>query len=362
MSHRLLKITSNGELDLPVTLISVRKSALYCFAFVAVLTACGRDSDQPREFSTSGPVMGTQYHLTIVLKEPITNGDQLPVITSVFDAVNAQFSTYQKDSDISKFNQSTSTEWFESSFEFCSGLQEALAISALTAGAFDPTVGRLVNLWGFGPDGIRSQAPTDSEVDTALRTTGFHHLHTQCDRNEIRKDRVGLFVDLSGYAKGLAVDRAAETLDENHITDYLVELGGEIRVRGKNAKQQPWRIAIEKPTDDERTAQNVLRVTNVAVATSGDYRNFFSHDGNRYSHAIDPETGKPVAHQTASVSVVAERAAYADAMATALLVMGHKKGFEFAESHQIAAYFLVRGKNELDAIATTAFAPYVEEH
>ena len=181
-------------------------------------------------------------------------------------------------------------------------------------------------------------------------------LHTDCDKNMIQKDHPKIYVDLSGYAKGLAIDEVARLLDDRGYSNYMAELGGEIRVHGQNANQAPWRIAIEKPDGGDREAQSVIHISKGSVATSGDYRNYFEHDGIRYSHTIDPRTGRPVTHQLASVTVVSEEAAFADAMATALLVLGPDEGFAFAERENIAAYFLLRRASVIEEMRTTSFA------
>ena len=177
----------------------------------------------------------------------------------------------------------------------------------------------------------------------------------------LRKSLPETYVDLSAYAKGYAVDRVAEHLQDEGVTNYLVELGGELRFAGHNSKSQNWAIAIEKPDSLRRSVQSIVRPSGGALATSGDYRNFFEFEGQRYSHTIDPRTGRPVTHNAASVTVINESAAYADAIATALLVMGPEKGFEFAESHGIAALFLIRAGEEYTERVTTWFSAAIEE-
>ena len=208
----------------------------------------------------------------------------------------------------------------------------------------------------FGADELVLKPPPSEQIALALKTTGYEKLHTDCDRRMIRKDHPELYVDLSGYAKGLAIDAVAGFLDERRQQNYMAELGGEIRVRGHNGSQIPWRIAIEKPDGGDRSVQSVFQISNGAVATSGNYRNYFEHEGVRYSHLIDARTGHPVTHQLASVTVVSEEAAFADAMATALLVLGPDEGFAFAERENIAAYFLLRRASVIEEMTTTSFA------
>jgi thiamine biosynthesis lipoprotein len=258
--------------------------------------------------------------------------------------------------ELSLFNTSQSTDWQAASLELCLSVKESLAISAMTGGAFDITVGPLVNLWGFGPDGAIVSPPSDEQIAAARTRVGFGHLHADCTKPAVRKDLARLYIDLSAYAKGYAVDRVAELLDQRDVSNYLVEIGGELKVSGHNADGQPWAVAIEEPLDEERRVHTVIRLTDRAVATSGDYRNFFEFDERRYSHEIDTRTGRPVTHSLASVTVIADTAAYADGMATALMVLGPKEGLELARSRNIAALFLVRTPSGFIEHATPAFA------
>jgi thiamine biosynthesis lipoprotein len=171
----------------------------------------------------------------------------------------------------------------------------------------------------------------------------------------MRKRHADMYVDLSGWAKGLAVDRLANLLDERGLTDYLVEIGGELRVRGHNAEERKWAIAVEAPSTTMRRPQSLLRLSNTSVATSGDYRNYFDHDGQHYSHTIDARTGRPVDHNLAAVTVIDDSAAFADAMATALLVLGPEDGPALAENLGLAGYFLVRNETGIRELTTTEF-------
>ncbi|MDH5499966.1 MAG: FAD:protein FMN transferase, partial [Gammaproteobacteria bacterium] len=233
--------------------------------------------------------------------------------------------------------------------------------SEKTSGAFDITVGPLVNLWGFGPDGIVRSPPPDREIETAKTRVGYSHLQADCSKPAIRKDIPRLYLDLSAYAKGYAVDRISELLDKMEIADYLVEIGGEMKLRGFNAEKQKWAVAIEAPLQNERQVQRIFRITNQSVATSGDYRNFFESNGQIFSHTIDTRTGRPVRHGLASVTVVAETTAIADALATALLVLGPEDGMMLAQREGLAAYFLIRTSGGIEAKMSPAFALIGEE-
>ena len=179
-------------------------------------------------------------------------------------------------------------------------VHESIEFGDLTDGAFDITVGPLVNLWGFGPDDARDEPPSIAAIDAAMSATGRQHLHADCRIPAIRKDHADLHIDLSAYAKGLAADNIAALLDKESITNYLIEIGGDLRARGRNASNAKWRIAIERPGQPGNAVEKIIHIQDLSVATSGDYRNFFEFEGRRYSHTIDPRTGWSVTHNLAS--------------------------------------------------------------
>lgn len=300
--------------------------------------------------------MGTTF--SIVLVDPandIGKGQLQDRIAETLERVDGLASTWLVDSEISAFNANASTEWIPVSSELCMAFEHALEISQLSDGAFDITVGPLVNLWGFGPDGDVTEPPPADALQSVMQYVGYEALQTRCDQPAVRKSFGNIYVDLSGWAKGYAVDELAELLDDHALENYLVEIGGELRVRGHNAQSQKWAIAVEAPSTTSRKPHSVVRVTNTSVATSGDYRNFFDHDGKHYSHTIDARTGWPVSHDLAAVTVVSESAAFADAMATALLVLGPQAGPQLAKDLGIAGYFLVRNKTGIEALTTPRF-------
>jgi thiamine biosynthesis lipoprotein len=306
-----------------------------------LIAGCG-DTRLP-EYELTGPVMGTSFSVKLVDPPAGTDLDVLgAAIKERLEDIEDRFSTWRPASELSKVNAALTTDWIPVSAEFCSMLAEAIDLSRQTNGAFDVTVGPLVLLWGFGPEAMRSAPPGDELVAEARNSVGFEKLDTDCSVPAIRKALPGVSIDFSAFAKGFAVDKTAELLDDNAIGNYLVEIGGELCATGHNADSKAWAIAIEKPDPASRSVQSVVRVTGHCMATSGDYRNFFEHDGIRYSHTIDPATGQPVRHDTASVTVIADSAANADGIATALLVMGADNGMAYADSANLAAYFLVR--------------------
>ncbi len=324
------------------------------FALIA-LGACGRQARLP-EVELSGGAMGTTFNIVLIAPGDDVADDKLrDGIATTLDRIDALASTWREDSELARFNADRSTDWIDVSSEFCDVIDEALQVSRLSDGAFDITVGPLVNLWGFGSESDAREPPEAALVEAAMDYVGYDGIETRCNEPAMRKRHPDMYLDLSGWAKGHAVDRLAELLDETGLRNYLVEIGGELRVRGHNAEKRKWAIAVEAPSTTTRRPHSVLRVTDTSVATSGDYRNYFDHDGKHYSHTIDARTGRPVDHDLAAVTVVNESAAFADAMATALLVLGPEKGPSLAEDLGIAGYFLVRNGGGIREMTTTKF-------
>lgn len=329
-------------------------------ALLTALVACGDSARERPVQELVGSTMGTTFSVKVVA--PPENLD-LPAlqrdIQAVLDGINNAMSTYLDDSELSRFNASDSVDWIEVSPELCHAVEAARVVSEFTGGAFDVTVGPLVNLWGFGPSESAFEPPGNDTLTAAMQDIGYTKLGVDCTMPALRKASAGVYVDLSAFAKGYAVDQVAELLDARELPDYLVEIGGEMRMRGNNTRSEPWAIAIETPDRSARTVQTVVHLSDAAMATSGDYRNFFEHEGRFYSHTIDPRTGYPVAHNGASVTVVADTAAFADAAATALLVLGPDAGMELAEQQSIAAYFLLRLGSEFEERMSSLFATKV---
>jgi len=311
----------------------------------------------PGSIEFGGGTMGTSF--SVKLPGAANDFDEATLragVVGVLDDVNRMMSTYMPESEISQFNASASTDWHTVSKEFCESVAASIALSELTNGAFDITAGPLVNLWGFGPEETTFGPPDDQDVEAARSKVGFRHLETDCSIPALRRDIPGLTLDMSAMGKGYAADRVAEILVELGATDYMVEVGGEIRVGGSNAKGKEWAIGIEIPRAGKREPYAIVHLTNVAVATSGDYRNFFEYEGVRYSHEIDTHTGYPVTHELAAVSIIAESGARADALATALLVMGPEAGLELASRENIAALFLTRTATGVEESSSPRFA------
>ena len=310
-------------------------------AVLALLPLLACTGEAPVAITLSGSTMGTQFNVTIV-DDSFDRAGLQDQIVDTLERVEQMLSTYRPESEISHFNRQLSTDWIPVSLPFCDSVEKAQALSDLTAGAFDITVAPLVNLWGFGADGIVAEPPSETMIRQKLAAVGYARLQTDCTVPALRKGVAELQLDMSAFGKGLAVDWVARALDEAGIVNYLVEVGGELRLRGHSSREQDWAVGIEAPLPDQRKPHAVVRLTDAAMATSGDYRNFFEAGGQRYSHTIDSRTGKPVTHALASVTVVDAVGHRADALATALLVMGPDAGMQLAIDHGLAVLFLVR--------------------
>lgn len=299
--------------------------------------------------------MGTTYHITVI-------ADQLPPsdieqqIDQLLSKVDHSMSTYKKDSEISRFNRLNVGQQLEISQEFADVLQISREIWQLSEGAFDPTLGPLVDLWGFGPKATGDLIPSDQDITAALKNTGFDGVVLK--GLTLTKNKP-VALDLSAVAKGYAVDIVSNYLEMSALPDYLVEVGGEIRVSGFNSEGMPWRVAIEQP-QLLASVNKIVGLTDMSIATSGDYRNYFERDGIRYSHTIDPRTGKPIDHNLASVTVLIDSCAEADAWATAFSVLGAQQSIELAEKLDLAMYMLVRQNDQFIASSSRSFKSYTD--
>ncbi|PAV27443.1 FAD:protein FMN transferase ApbE [Tamilnaduibacter salinus] len=308
----------------------------------------------------SGPIFGTSYHIKVVLTgESSTPDDLRDDINRVLEDVDAAMSTWRDDSELSRFNrQSGSGDWFPVSDGFHEVLEESLRIGRMTDGAFDVTIGPVVNLWGFGPKGRPETIPDPRTLSATLSETGYEKLALR-EKPPALKSQGEQYVDLSAIAKGYAVDEVSRILREKGIAAYLVEIGGEIRVQGRKPSGDAWKLAVEQPISSARSIQQVVAMEKGSIATSGDYRNYYEVDGQRYSHTVDPQTGRPIEHSLASVSVIREKAMTADALATALSVMGEERGYAFAVERDLPAYFVYRDGESFRVRYTPEFSSYL---
>lgn len=298
----------------------------------------------------AGPTMGTQWSVRIDGPAP-QDTVKTALQTAVHD-VEAQMSTWTTDSDLMRFNAVPVGEWAEVPSHLLRVLTAGLTISQATDGAFEMNVGDAVRAWGFGADQIDLAAIRAASAGHRARAIDALHLDHAKSR---AKKTAPLALDLSGIAKGYGVDRLAEVLTEFGIIHALCAIDGEVRALGTQADGAAWSVAIEAPDTTNRTIHSIIALESGAVATSGDYRHFVEVKGHRLSHTIDPRRGAPVVDAPASVSVLAQSCMEADAMATALTVMGLRAGMDYALQNQISALFLRRDALALGAAGTGLF-------
>lgn len=330
----------------------------WCLLWAALLAGC---QGEPESFTLTGDTMGTTWHVTLVPAAGMPDRAVLQAgIEAELERVNQSMSTYRQDSEISRFNALAPDTWFAISDDFHAVLSTAMAVGWQSEGAYDVTVAPLVDLWGFGPAGHVSTPPPDDRISVVLENVGQEFLRLDEEEGHRLLKTHPVSLDFSSIAKGYAVDLVARWLDAQGLSRYLVEVGGEMRLSGLSGRGDPWRVAIERPESALRTAEQAISLTDVAIATSGDYRNYFEVDGQRFSHSIDPRSGYPVAHDLVSVTVLGSSAMRADAWATALVVLGHERAMAVAAEQGLAVYFIQRQGDALRSSHSPAFAPFLE--
>jgi len=314
------------------------RALLICLLFF--VSACSPDVERVVN-AIGGRTMGTTYSVRVPLISPAEQAEIGAEIDTALDDINASMSTYQADSAISRFNRSRSTDWQNVPGSLAFVTQAAQLLSEQSDGAFDATVAPLLRLWGFGSGADKDESvPSNNEVADALQITGPSKLQVQLSPPALRKQVPELEIDLSAIAKGYAVDAIAALIEDRGHQNYLVEIGGELRVSGFNADGELWAIGVENPAAGAPTRK--LNLSSGGIATSGDYRNFQVRAGQRYAHIIDPRSGFPVSHELASVTVLHKNAMLADGWSTALMVLGVEGGLTLANTRGLAAYFIVR--------------------
>ncbi len=285
-----------------------------------------------------GRTMGTTYNIKAVVHQDYIQTTLEEMISKRLIEVNQAMSTYIKDSEISKFNQSLAGAPMIISADFSYVLSHALEVAKKTDGVFDPTIGPLVNLWGFGPEGERKK-PTKEQVEAVKKYVGYEKI--TLDHGKLSKTSKEVYLDLSASAKGFGVDAVIDVLKKNNIQNAMVEIGGEVRTMGESLTR-PWKIGVEKPVEGsfDQSVVKVVTIKDVALATSGSYRNFFKNEGKSYSHTIDYKSGAPVETSLVSVSVISDNCMDADAYATALMAMGTEKAIEFSKKNKLKSYLI----------------------
>lgn len=318
------------------------------FLLAGLLSGCG---EQIEEFG--GPTMGSHYSLKYLAGEDTPEPAALQAeVEGLLAEVDRQMSTWRSDSDLSQFNRMPARS--------CRAMPDAVlelvragnALHEQSGGAFDLTLEPLLDLWGFGPQSRGERVPGAAELAEARQRVGQRHL--QVGERRLCKD-AAVQLDLNSIAAGYTVDLIAKRLGELGVQSYLLDVTGELRGAGRKPDGSPWRIAIEAPRDDRQVAQKILPLDGVGVSTSGDYRNYFEQNGRRFSHTLDPQTGAPITHRLASVTVVDPSTLRADGLSTLLMVLGPERGYAFAEQADVAAFFVTRTDQGFATRATPAF-------
>ncbi|KWR74640.1 FAD:protein FMN transferase [Cupriavidus sp. IDO] len=304
-----------------------------------------------------GETMGTTWSVVAVLPPSANGGGILQGIQAVLDGVIAQMSNWVPDSDLSRFNRAAPGSWHALPDDCFHVLQTALQVARDSGGAYDPSAGPLVDLWGFGPAPRRDTPPSADQVAQARQQCGWARIELDIGARRAQQPG-GVSLDFCAIAKGFAVDAVARYLDAQGLSHHLTEIGGELRGHGVKPDGMPWWVALEAPPGVQRESdeQTLVALHGLSVATSGDYRRFFDSGGRRYAHTIDPRTGYPASHALASVTVLHAQCMMADALSTALTVLGPQAGMEHARRHGIAACFLVRHPDGFDEHLSPAFA------
>jgi thiamine biosynthesis lipoprotein len=307
--------------------------------------------------SLQGDAFGTRFTIKVALAPGTDLSPQFDrSVAEALDRLNGQMSLWDDGSELSRFNRHAGVDWFPVSDELVTVVQAASRIRQTTGGGFDPTVRPLLSIWSFGPGDRPKRVPSQEEIRAAQSLAGVDIDIRREPEPALRKQDPRVELDLNAIAKGYAVDAVAGLVESLNPLGYMVEIGGEVRTSGVKRDGTHWRIAIERPVIGERASDVAVDLGDTALATSGDYRNYFEAGGQRYSHTIDPRTGRPITHTLASVSVVAEDCMTADAWATALMVLGPEAGYTLAEKERIAAMFLIR-EGEAFRTQTTAGFP-----
>lgn len=330
---------------------------LICFGVQAGLASAQAQENSAGELAEwDGQTMGPITYKVIVVaqaKQDLAGVQQQ--VTETLERINSRMSTYQPDSEVTRFNRSESTEWFEVSEETSRVVQRAQELSRDSDGAFDITVKPLVELWNFGAGRGDFKLPEEQVIQSIREQIGWQKLEVRLDPPSLRKSDARIQIDLSAIAKGYAVDAVAANLETAGFKNFFVEIGGEAFARGRKPDGATWRVGVERPQDIGQSVQRVVELQDRAIATSGDYRNFAIVDGQRYSHEIDPATGWPIRNQIASASIIAPDCMTADGLATAVMVLGPRKSESLLEKYGAEVYYLERTDKGFAELASQGF-------
>ena len=317
---------------------------------MGMMSACGNGDSLE---SIDGPTMGSTYSIKYVRHADLPAPADVQVeVEKILAEVDQQMSTYRSDSDIERFNALPANRCQKMPAPILELVRVGEQLSVQSEGSFDLTVEPLLNLWGFGPQAREEKVPTAQALAEVRQRVG--HGHLRIDGDQLCKD-AAVEVDFNSIAAGYAVDRIAARLEALGIRNYLAEATGELKAAGRKLDGSPWRIALEEPRDDQQVAERIIAVDGYGLSTSGDYRNYFVQGGQRFSHTFDARTGTPVAHTLASVTVIHPSALMADGLSTLLLILGPERGWDYAEKHDIGAFFVIRADTGFVTRSSHAF-------
>ncbi len=332
--------------------------SIFLLTIMLFISGCGADKT-PQEVFLEGKTMGTTYHIKYFADDKSVDATKLQQqIDTQLKAVNQSMSTYIPDSEINTFNKLHANQVMPISEDFRAVVSESIRLGKSTK-TLDVTMGPLIDLWGFGPDKKPTKRPSDEALAAMIEKIGVDKLNLT--EQGLAKTVDGLELSFSATAKGYGIDKVAQLLESQNISNYMVEIGGELRIGGEKPNNQDWKIAIEQPDapPGERKVHRVLAPGTNGIATSGDYRIFYKMDGETYTHLIDPVTGMPIKHDLVSVTVLHPSAMTADGLATALTVMGMDDAKAYAEKHDLPVYLMAKSDKGIVTYASTAFKPYL---
>ncbi|MDD6176867.1 MAG: FAD:protein FMN transferase [Succinivibrionaceae bacterium] len=334
-------------------------------SLLLIISGCDIGPTQSNEIKVNGKTMGTFYNITVVGNYPGGSHELKHDAEEVLNRLNQEMSPFDKNSTISKFNAFQSTEPFEVPFEVAEAIMQSLKVGSQIEGTSDITVGPLINAWGFGPNKFE-KVPTDEEIAQAKSQTGIDKLHVEVSayKSYLRKDIPNLYIDLSSIGEGFGADKLAELMDSKGIENYMVSIAGAIRTKGHNSRGTDWVVAIEHPMTEQDVGKYIdipVCMDGQSIATSGSYRNFITDpEGVRKSHIIDPRTGKPIDHNTVSITIIGPSAAWSDAHATGLMVLGSQKSLEYANEHNYAIYTIEMTPEGFKSHSSRAMQKYLD--
>ncbi|MGB1361443.1 MAG: FAD:protein FMN transferase [Alphaproteobacteria bacterium] len=334
-------------------LFSIRNIVIWIVIIVIGVYWATRPNFEQYRFK--GKTMGTTYLVKYWADTEIAPRRINTLVDRKLKQINNEISTWDKTSKIVEFNNTNKTGWFSVNKFFAQMVMMATNICYQTNGRFDITIKPLIDVWGFDVDGRVVKAPTNKQLKGVEKVIGCDKIATNISKKTIKKNSPNVSINLSAIAKGGAVDEIGKLMEAEGIENYLVEIGGEIRVRGKKIDGTNWLIGVEQPVRSSKKVNIILKLENESMATSGDYKNYFEENGVRYSHIIDPKTKMPIKHNLASVTVVTSSTAMADALATGLFVMGEKKALKFATKNNLKVYMIVRRDGVFETIASPAW-------